>query len=231
MNRAGLLRTRVGFALGALCLTAVGVVLSGGCAQGTDGFGEPGGTSSGGDGGSGGDDTATSTTSSGPGTGGEGGAPTSTTSTSSGMGGQGAGSPCGPQEHQCGGICVGNTPTTGCASSTTCNACTPPANGTAVCTTDGLCDFQCTAPYQKNGGTCQCTSQCCSNTDCSGGLACVGGSCVCQTQCCNDAMCSNPTTACSGGTCACDANRCFTYCLGMNQVGVCFPIIGCQCSS
>ncbi|AKT42591.1 uncharacterized protein CMC5_068180 [Chondromyces crocatus] len=226
MNRASLRSRTVGGALAALWLTAMAVVAAGGCATGTEGFGESTGTN-GGDGGSD-EPTTTSTSSAGlGGAGGAGGDPTTTTS--SGMGGSGAGNPCGPQEHQCGGICVGNTPQTGCAGSTTCSPCVAPSNGVAVCTPDGLCDFQCNTPYQKNGGACQCTNQCCSNNDCQGGLSCSNGVCVCQAQCCSDAQCSNPTTSCSGGTCACNDAKCFTYCLSQNTAGICFPLVGCVC--
>ena len=134
--------------------------------------------------------TTSSTTSTGgaPGVGGQ------------GPGGGGAGSPmCTPPEHLCGGICVGNTPQTGCYQSTSCNPCPFVTNGTTKCTNDGLCDFDCAAPYVKSGSICSCPTQCCSNADCSGGATCENGQCV------------EP----------CDQVLCTALCLIQNKVGLC----------
>lgn len=97
----------------------------------------------------------------------------------SGGGGAGAGEPmCGAGEHFCGGICVGNTPQTGCHQSTSCAACPPVANGTTKCSPEGICDFDCASPYVKSGSVCSCPTQCCTNADCGGSATCENGQCI-----------------------------------------------------
>jgi hypothetical protein len=148
-----------------------------------------------GDGGGGAATTSTTSSGAGPSTGG------------GGSGGGGAGGPmCDPPEHLCGGICVGNTPQTGCYQSTTCTACPSVINGTTTCTAGGLCDFTCTSPYVKNGPSCSCPTQCCSNADCSGGATCDNGQCV---EPCDQALCifncglQNKVGVCQGNQCIC----------------------------
>jgi len=162
-------------------------------------------------------DSETSDLTDGSGSGGNGsGGATSTstgtsTSTTSGGGDGGSGSggdpnDCMVPQHVCGGLCVDNTPGTGCYQSTSCSACPTPTNGSATCTTDGLCDVMCTAPYVKNGTNCNCPTQCCSNTECGSGETCENGSCV--------APCDPPT--------------CIATCLLQQKVGICLNNI-CVC--
>ena len=217
--RTGLFSSAGAGVLGALWLAGVLVLAAApGCAQGSDDdLGDPGGTGPGSGGSSG---------TGGPAATGAGG---SATTGGGGMGSGGSGSPCGAQEHMCGGICTGNTPESGCFSNTTCDPCTAPANGTATCTTTGLCDFECTAPYQKNGAACTCPSMCCSNAECTGGLQCMSGTCACATECCSANDCASYQT-CTGGSCACDQAGCLAYCIasGMGVVGIC-NILNQQC--
>lgn len=114
---------------------------------------------------------------------------------------------CDPGKHLCGGICVGNTPQTGCYQSVACTPCPSVTYGTTTCTSDGLCDFTCTSPYQKSGNTCSCPMQCCSSLDCSGGQTCENGQCVTP---CSDSDCLFDCVlmgylfgSCQGGQCVC----------------------------
>ncbi|MFS8071404.1 MAG: hypothetical protein ACMG6S_33960 [Byssovorax sp.] len=117
---------------------------------------------------------------------------------------------CPAGQHQCGGICTGNTPQTGCFGSSNCLACPPaPVNGTASCAADGTCDFTCGASYTKQGGSCVCSFACCTNADCGAGSACVGGSC------------SAPQPTCDQGACTAG---CLASCLfgqGTPGIGIC----------
>lgn len=207
MLQGGSLRAAGGRVLGALCLVGVGLLAqASGCAQPTDGTGGRSGEEDTGSGGAGGAGAGPVVTTS---SGGGSGETTSTTSTTSG------GSGCGAQEHMCGGICVGNTPQTGCFTSTSCSPCQAPANGTVLCTADGLCDTQCNPGYEEQGAACVCPSQCCSNADCGGGgMACNGGVCQCVAQCCSDNDCPYNYEVCDGGACACDPALCIIDCGG-----------------
>ncbi|MDI3290335.1 hypothetical protein [Polyangium sp. 15x6] len=80
-------------------------------------------------------------------------------------------------EHACAGVCAGNTPATGCFTSTTCTPCPAVQNGAATCNSTGLCDVSCNSGYVKNGFACVCQSQCCSDADCAAGQTCMGGTC------------------------------------------------------
>jgi hypothetical protein len=137
------------------------------------------------------------------------GAATTTTTTSGGGDGGSGGSvnDCMVPRHVCGGLCVDNTPGTGCYQSTSCTACPTPTNGSATCATDGLCDVMCTSPYVKSGTSCNCPTQCCSNTECSGNATCDNGSCV------------SP----------CDQAACLITCALQNKAGLCLNNI-CVCS-
>jgi hypothetical protein len=118
---------------------------------------------------------------------------------SDGSGGGAIGSPaCGPAQHLCGGICT-DLPASGCYADPTCTPCPVPENGTATCTADGSCDFECGAGYNKTGG---CASQCCSPADCEGGAACDNGVCVPPPE-------------------PCDSIVCITTCLFEGKIGVC----------
>lgn len=128
---------------------------------------------------------------------------TTTSSSTTGGGGMGGMAPeCDPPGHLCGGICVGNTPATGCYQSSTCASCPTPTNGTATCTMDGQCAAQCNSPYVPNGASCICPMQCCSDADCGG-----GGS-VCQSG-----TCTTPQT--------CDQVQCTAICLIQGLFGIC----------
>jgi hypothetical protein len=196
---------RIGF----LLIGLVGVVCSVGCAQGSDSFdgdggsngngGASGSTTAGSGGATSGASTSGSTTSSGTGT---------ATGAGGGGGEGGGGNECGANQHSCGGICTGNTPQTGCFTSSTCTACTAPQNGSSICSIDGECDFTCAAGYQQNGNTCSCAQQCCSNADCPAGETCGGG------------VCSGPP---------CDMNACIAQCIIMGCVGVCMGDCVCLC--
>lgn len=114
---------------------------------------------------------------------------------------------CEPPQHICSNVCEGNTPQTGCYQSTSCNPCPFVTNGTTKCTNDGLCDFDCAAPYVKSGSICSCPTQCCSNEDCSNSFLCENGQCV------------EP----------CDQALCTALCLIQNKYGVCLARLGNQC--
>ena len=122
---------------------------------------------------------------------------------------------CPAGQHQCGGVCAGNTPETGCFGSNDCLSCTAPVNGTSTCTANGTCDFSCGASYTKVGNTCMCSFSCCSDADCSAGSACLGGSCSVAPPTCDPDDCTASCLvqcfiqgkfgigACNNGACAC----------------------------
>lgn len=181
-----------------------------GCAKGGDFIGT-GGSGEGGQGAEGGGDTGTGAGSTDTGAGGDGGADTTSSSdtgstsstetgstssssstTSSSSSSTTTDTGCPPGQHECSGQCFGNTPQTGCLQSVSCTPCMPPANGSSICSPDGLCDFTCPAPYNKQNGACVCLNQCCSNADCAAGQTCSNGTCtgggtctpeLCQFQC------------------------------------------------
>jgi len=146
--------------------------------------------------------------------GGMGGDPSSSSSSSSSSS-TGTGSMCPPMQHVCGGICVGNTPDTGCFGSTNCTACPTPLNGASKCDTAGQCDFYCNVGYTKSGSQCVCMTACCIDTDCSNGQTCSGGTCSTpcdQTQC--QFTCTfQCATMNKIGTGTCTANGCTCVCL------------------
>jgi hypothetical protein len=119
-----------------------------------------------------------------------------------------AGPVCDPPNHLCGGICVGNTPQTGCYQSQSCTACPTPTNGSATCAADGTCAAMCNAPYVAQGASCVCPQQCCSNNDCGGGATCQNGTCV-QPMTCDQVLCTalclvqGKFGLCQGNTCLC----------------------------
>ncbi len=172
------------------------------CATAGEGVGveelnEGGDASTSGAGGDGGDDDPMMNTTSG--TGGAG-----------GMSGTGGMAPqCEPPGHLCGGICVGNTPATGCYQSVSCASCPTPLHGSATCTPDGLCAAECNAPYVPNGANCVCPTQCCSDADCGGGgSTCQNGTCTTpqtcdQVQCTAICLIQGLFGLCVGNTCTC----------------------------
>ena len=159
---------------------------------------ESGGAGSGGDLGDGGD-SGSGNSGNVPGSGGSGAMP--------GTGGD-PGPQCDPPNHMCGGICVGNTPATGCYQSQSCAACPNPVNGTASCSIDGACAAMCNAPYVAQGNSCVCPQQCCSNNDCGGGATCQNGTCV-QPMTCDQVQCTalcliqGKFGLCQGNSCVC----------------------------
>jgi len=178
----------------------LGFALAAACARGTLAEDELDSTETSGQGGTignGGSSVESTTTQTATTSVGNGGAPSS--------GGSGGDGGCGPQEHECSGNCTGNTPQSGCYQSQTCTPCPPVTNGMPTCTTNGVCDFTCTPPYQKSGSSCACLQQCCTNTDCSG-----------------------PTT-CQNGQCQCDNTACTSYCAQMLCIGTCI-VNTCQCA-
>lgn len=128
-----------------------------------------------------------------------------------GTGGSPAGMPgptCNPPNHLCGGICVDNTPATGCTNSVDCTPCQAVLNGTSICSPTGDCDVTCNAPYQKNGLTCMCPTACCTDAEC-GGSTCVNGTCTTPPSC-DLALCliicfaaSQSPGICVGDQCVC----------------------------
>ncbi|MEM9691244.1 MAG: hypothetical protein AAGA56_01745 [Myxococcota bacterium] len=84
---------------------------------------------------------------------------------------------CEAPDHLCGGICVGNTPDTGCTESADCLPCPTDPNGMAVCSDDGYCEIQCTAPFVDSGGMCECPTECCGDADCTTGTCQPDGTC------------------------------------------------------
>lgn len=102
---------------------------------------------------------------------------------------------CADGFHSCATDCVqamANVPEAGCAAG--CGAaCSDPANGAAVCSEAGACDFACSPTYERSDAGCACPA----------GLRACSTGCA---QCCGDSDCPNHTT-CSAGTCrGCTAN-------------------------
>ena len=123
----------------------------------------------------------------------------------------------------CNGTCVGNTPASGCLQSVSCTACPTPANGSATCTADGLCDVNCAVGYTKSGNQCVCATQCCTVQDCPAGETCSNGTC-------------SGGGGGAGGGGACDDQQCqFTctaQCIIMMKIGFGMCVNGmcsCQC--
>ena len=122
--------------------------------------------------------------------------------------------------HMCGTSCLQNHPNdpdAGCSNG--CNgACPVPTAGTAICTSDGNCDFACGTSFDKTDAGCECPS---GQIDCSG---------TCQ-QCCSDTDCPNHLACTSSGTCsgcqagwgACggDPNNCGTQLNSSSNCGSC----------
>jgi hypothetical protein len=189
-----------GFALAVSCAKGSNGALTSG-SGGSGGTNDPTGPGSGGTG-SPSNGSSTPTTPQGGGT------PTTndTSSGGAGVGGTAAttsastGSSCNAPMHLCNGNCEGNTPDTGCYTSATCAACTPPTNGTSTCTATGQCDFTCNTGFMKSGNMCTCASQ----------------------NCCTTANDCDPGDKCASGMCSCDNTKCFTYCVGFcNEPGTC----------
>jgi hypothetical protein len=152
--------------------------------------------------------------------------------TGGGTGGAGGtGIVCPSTQHACSGVCVSNMATSSCG--TRCDACTPPAGGTATC--DGTsCGFTCGGSTQKicaTAGICIASTGCCATSDCpanAGGqtgtcdtathtcnYSCTGTMksctiagttiCIAATACCNDTDCTAACTSCDTTTHACVA--------------------------
>ncbi|HXJ22706.1 MAG TPA: hypothetical protein VMT03_20985 [Polyangia bacterium] len=102
-------------------------------------------------------------------------------------------------QHACAGVCVSNSSIATCGSR--CDACTPPAGGTATC--DGTsCGFTCGGSTPKQclaAGICVASSGCCSNTDCPTNAGGQTGTCDTGTHTCNYA-CSGSTKSCTTGS-------------------------------
>jgi hypothetical protein len=92
--------------------------------------------------------------------------------------------------HACGSNCEQdhpNVPDAGCSQGCNGTPCPTPSNGTAKCTSEGLCDSACGTGFDKTDAGCQCPS---------GQMNCFN---VCQ-QCCQDSDCPS-NTKCNSGTC------------------------------
>jgi hypothetical protein len=110
---------------------------------------------------------------------------------------------CPSTQHNCAGICVDNDAIAHCGS--LCDACVPPAGGTATC--DGArCDFTC-GSMKKCAN--KCTTGCCVDTDCAAQAGMAG-------------QCDTSTNTCSY-TCAAGFKPC--------GVGRCIPTTGCCAQS
>lgn len=147
------------------------------------------------------------------GIGGTGGGTTTTTTTTTSITCTGA------LQHVCDGMCVENTPQTGCATSVDCTPCTVPPHGTiATCDQGGHCDFGCQPGYEKQFKSCKCKTDCCENSDCPSGKTCNTG--VCVGPGCDPAECNA---------------LCLAQCMLQNKVGsgVCTmgfdPVCNCVC--
>jgi hypothetical protein len=136
-----------------VCIDPSELDAAGGSA-GTIGSGGTTAGSSGSSGSSGAGGTSGTAGSSGSGAGGTSGSTGGSSGSSGGNGGDG-GSGCAPPVwHDCNGTCEGNTPSSGCSKSTTCDPCPVPANATGTCTAGGDCSFNCNAGYSKQGDAC-----------------------------------------------------------------------------
>lgn len=107
---------------------------------------------------------------------------------------------CARGEHMCPTGCVddraddvANGCRLGCGSA----PCAAPTGGTATCSAAGMCDFECTAPFVRDGDSCACTPQTCEDLtamcgtpddgcgtplscgSCGGGSLCTSGRCAC----------------------------------------------------
>ena len=131
------------------------------------------------------------------------GASSSSSSSASSASSSSGGPMCGATEHLCSGVCAPNTPQTGCFTSQTCSPCLAPANGSSICSAQGLCDVSCNSGYNKSGTTCVCASACCQNADCPSGQTCMGGTCS------------------GGGGGTCDQAVCIATCLIQGKLGIC----------
>ena len=107
---------------------------------------------------------------------------------------------CPTGQHVCGGGCIddlANDPDNGCRLGCG-EACRPPANATAICTSTGACGFTCTPPATRTGDTCECVPQTCTEQ---------GFDCGEQTDACgaslNCGACPGGTMCSAAGTCGC----------------------------
>jgi hypothetical protein len=171
---------------------------TGGAASGGAGGTAPQGGSAGtGTGGSGTGGSATG----GSGSGGSGSGGMGTGGTGSGGSGTGGAPMCETgKTHLCAGACVSNTSTSSCGTSS-CQACTPPAGGTATC--DGsACGFTCGGSTPKQcaaAGICIAAGGCCTNTDCPTNAGGQTGTCDTAMHSCNYS-CTGSTNSCTVGS-------------------------------
>jgi hypothetical protein len=108
-----------------------------------------------------------------------------------------AGTRCLSSEHVCDGECVDqldNLPDNGCARGCG-ERCVPPPGGTAICTPDGACDFECAEGVERRAGRCECVPETC---------AALGAQCGTLDDGCGMEL---DCGACKDGG-ACNANRC-----------------------
>jgi len=95
--------------------------------------------------------------------------------------------------HACGTNCEqnhANVPDAGCTEGCNSTPCPAPQNGTALCTSNGACNFACNTSFDEtDAGACVCPA---------GQVICTG---VCQ-QCCSDSDCSSLNEVCNSGTCS-----------------------------
>lgn len=138
--------------------------------------------------------------------------------------------------HDCAGKCVQDAPnkpengcTKGCGA-----ACQPPANATAKCTSDGVCDFTCNAGFERSGASCGCPTgqrdcggtcqECCTGADCPAHVACTQGVCGgCEPGWgdCNKSLGDGcETRLSSDGNCGACGNSCCSFACGCGLLGL-----------
>lgn len=108
---------------------------------------------------------------------------------------------CGSGLHECDGMCVAdqvNDPDQGCSQGCgdPCRAPSPTESGMAICTSSGVCDVQCVAPFRKVGDRCECVPQTCTQAG---------------------AQCGNPVDDGCGGRLDCGTCGDGRMCTDMNQ--------------
>lgn len=113
---------------------------------------------------------------------------------------------CPSGQHRCGAGCVAdqpNLPERGCRLACGTDPCPTPMGGVALCTVEGRCEFECPAPWSRDGERCVCTAQRCEDL----GATCgtyddgCGGTLTCG-MCGSGQSCDEESRACE-----CTADR------------------------
>lgn len=107
---------------------------------------------------------------------------------------------CGSGMHMCPSGCVADRaddPANACRLGCGSTPCTAPTGGTAICSAAGMCDFECTAPFVREGEGCACMPQTCEDLTATCGTPDDG--CGTPLSC---GMCG-VGSSCAAGHCAC----------------------------